>query len=590
MTWRVASLGGWTRSVGIALGSAVCLAAPAFAQLVRQPPPPTGPKLLIVPFGRVQPADSDIAIEVSDAFRDRMRLAHTDDFTAIQKRVMCDALDQSGFSCTAELEPTQVGQLANVLNARFIADGRVFPRGADSVLVLVRLVQAIRTNPMGTAASVLVARTRVSGSTGTALADRIDDKFQSFEYIQRCRSEREQKNWQRAVDAARRAMRYDPQSGGALLCLALTLQDQGAPSDSVQRALEAAHDADSLNTTVARQLGAIYQDKHDTVGLLHMLHHILQVDINDNELRRNAAHLYVMRNQPDSAVLLLDEALQRNPTQWDLLNVKAIAFAAWQKWDSAVAVMNLAAEVDSSKVDSAFISRSQEFATRMGDTTQMVKWIRRGTQKVPSWASNWYALTTLLLAKSDTAGAVAAVKEYIKLQASDGRGHLVYGNILEAQGQGDSAVVHARMAGEADSTYRPYAAGVFLRVAVRALQGSAFARADTLFGVAQDWASGDAQKTAIFYHGVAQFQEGYAQYQSATEAYQRLQKNKDNTAREPGCAAVKASTDFLAQAEGNITSQAAVNRETANQLLNYIPQLRTTLGQLGSARGFRCGP
>ena len=116
MTWRTASLGTWTRSVGIALGSAACLAAPAFAQLVRQPPPPTGPKMLVVTFGRVLPADSDIAIEVGDAFRDHIRLAHADDFTPIQKRVMCDALDQSGFTCTQELEPTQVGQLANVLN------------------------------------------------------------------------------------------------------------------------------------------------------------------------------------------------------------------------------------------------------------------------------------------------------------------------------------------------------------------------------------------------------------------------------------------------------------------------------------------
>jgi len=122
MTWRAASLGAWTRSVGIAVGSAVCLAAPAFAQLVRVLPTQNGPKVLIVPFGRVQPADSTIAIEVSDAFRDRIQAAHADDFTAIQKRVMCDALDQSGFGCTVELEPTQVGQLAGVLNARFIVD------------------------------------------------------------------------------------------------------------------------------------------------------------------------------------------------------------------------------------------------------------------------------------------------------------------------------------------------------------------------------------------------------------------------------------------------------------------------------------
>ncbi len=587
MTWRAASLGAWTRSVGIALGSAVCLAAPAFAQLVRQPPPPTGPKLIVVTFGRVLPADSDIAVEVGDAFRDRLRLAHVDDFTVITKRVMCDALDQSGFTCTQELEPTQVGQLANVLNARFIADGRIFPRG-DSALILVRLTQAIRNNPMGTAASIVVARSKVSGSNGTGLADRIDDKYQSFEHIQHCRDAREQKNYQRATDMARRALRYDPQSGGALLCLALTLQDQGAPEDTVQAALERAHDADSLNTTVARSLAYMYQEKHDTAQLLHMLHHILQVDINDNELRRNAAQVYVLRGQPDSAVMLLNDALQRNPSQWDLLNVKAIAFGAAQKWDSASTVMSFASEVDSAKVDSTFIARILDFADHAGDTALAFRWVRRGTQKVPAWSNNWYRYATMLLARNDTTGALAATKQFMTLAPGDGRGHLVYASLLQATGQEDSALAHAKMAGDADSLYRPSAAGVFLRAAVKALQASMFPRSDTLFAQAQKWASGDAQKTATFYRGMAQFQEGYQQLQVADTAYRRLQA-KDQTAREPGCTAFRASTDFFNQAEANISSQAAVNRESANQILTYIQQMRTNLTQLGSARALKCG-
>jgi hypothetical protein len=437
---------------------------------------------------------------------------------------------------------------------------------------------------------VVVSRAKTSGSVGTALADRIDDKFQSFEHIQHCRDAREQKNYARALDMARRALRYDPQSGGALLCEALTLQDQGAPQDSVQRALEAAHDADSLNTTVARTLAAIYQDKHDTTQLIHMLHHILQVDINDNDLRKGLAQLYVQRGHADSAVMILDDALQRNPTQWDLLTMKAIALGAEQKWDSAAAVMSLAAEVDSSKVDSTFLARMLELSEHAGDTARWIRWVRRATQRVPTWSGNWYRLTTLLLAKADTAGASDAVKQYMKLQPDDSRGHITYAYILEAQGQLDSGVAHARMAGTADSAYRPSAVGVFLRVAVKALQAQPpnFPRADTLFGAAQAWATGDPLQTATYYRGVAQFQEGYAQLQAAVDAYKKVQA-KDNTAREPGCAAVKASTDFLGQAETNISGAAAVNRDQANQLLNYLPQLRTTLTQLGSARALKCG-
>ena len=195
---------------------------------------------------------------------------------------------------------------------------------------------------------------------------------------------------------------------------------------------------------------------------------------------------------------------------------------------------------------------------------------------------------TLLLAKADTTGAMAAVQQFMKLAPDAGRGLLVYANLLQARGQVDSALAHAKMAGDADSLYRPSAAGVFLRAAVKALQDTAFARADTLFTAAQSWATGDAQKTASFYRGVAQFQEGYAKLNAASEAYKRLQA-KDQTAREPGCAAVRASTDFLNQAEANLTANVAINRETASQLLTYLPQFRTNLTQLAGPRAFKCG-
>ncbi len=589
MTWRAASVGTWTRSVAIALVSAVGLVAPARAQLARMQASPNAPKLLVVPFGKVTPADSDVANEIADRFRDRIRLAHNDDFAVILKRAMCEALEQSGFSCTTELEPTQVGQLANVMNARFIADGRLFSHG-DSLLVLVRLVQAVRTNPMGASASITVPRAKLSGSIGDQLADRIADKFRSFEYITRCRSERESKNYDRALDAARRALRYDAQSGGAYLCMALALQDQGGSPDSVQAALERAHDADSLNTTVARQLAVMYQDKRDTTNLIHMLRHIVAVDLNDNDLRKALAQLLVIRGHGDSAVMLLDEALARNPNQFDILLVKAIALGAQSKFDSAGLVMGQAAEVDSTKVDSSFISRTQELYERGGDSTRLLDWVRRGTVKVPTWTNNLYRYATMLLGKADTAGALAAVKEFMDKVPGDGRGHLVYATLLGARGQDDSALAHARMAGQADSNYRGPAAGIILRTAVKAFQGPPpnYARADTLFGQAQEWATGDAQKTAQFYRGVSQFQEGYAQVQAAQDAYKRFQQ-KDQSAREPGCAAVRSATDFLTAAEPNITGGAAANRDMANQLLGYLPTLRTALTQLGGNRALKCG-
>jgi predicted Zn-dependent protease len=352
----------------------------------------------------------------------------------------------------------------------------------------------------------------------------------------------------------------------------------------VQACLERAHDVDSLNTVVARQLAAIFEQKHDTAQLLHMLHHILQVDINDNDLRIGAAKLYVARNQPDSAVAVLDEGLSRTPNQVELLLARAVALSASHKFAEAAAAMAQAGELDSAKVDSTFIGRIVYDYDQAGDTVHAFEWVRRATVKQPNEPSWWYRYGIGLLARNDTTGAADAMRQFMKLAPTDGRGHLVYANLLIAKGQVDSAVAHAKMAGDADSTYRPNAAAIFLRAGVAALQAQTYPRADTLLSLAKAWAAGNLLPTATFYAGVAQFQRGYGAVQEAQRDAQGLRQ--DATLKDPGCAAVKAATDFLNLAEPNITSAAAVNRDLANQYLNYIPTLRAALPQM--ARAMKC--
>lgn len=583
----------WTRSFGLALAGAVCLAAPAAAQLARVQASPNAPKLLVAPFGRLQAQDSDLAMTVGDGLRERMRLDHTDDFQTVQKKAMCDILTESGFACTTGLEQTVIAQLARFANARFVVDGMLYPEGGDSLLILARLVQAVGTSPLSATASIQLPKAKVSASTGSQLADRLSDKFRAFEQITNCRNAREQKNYSRAIDAANRALRYDPQSGGALLCIALTLQDQGASTDTVLAVFERAHDADSLNTVVARQLARIYDQKGDTLQLLHMLHHILQVDVNDNELRIQTAHLFVVRRHADSAVILLDQALARNPNQFDLVQAKAISFAAGEKYDSAAANMRLAAEVDSTKIDSLFLERIVAFYDAAHDTAQVLTWEGRMAQHVPTYTANWYRYGTGLLAHGDTTAAMAAIKQFMTLAPTDGRGHLVYGTLLLAQaardtsqhGLLDSAVAHAKMTGDADSSYRSAAANIFLRVGVLALQAPPnYPRADSLLTVAKGWGEGEARQTATFYAGVAQFQRGYAAVTAAQPLLPRGQR--DPAVRDSACALVRTAGDFLNRAEPNITTAAAVNRDLANQLLNYLPQLRAPLPQM--ARVLKC--
>jgi tetratricopeptide (TPR) repeat protein len=591
-----APVGSWTRMAAAVLVAVSCVAAPAAAQLARVRAAPSAPKLLVVPFGRTLASDSDLAMEIPDGIRERMRLDHTGNFQTILKKAMCDILIESGFPCTSGLERNVIGQLARFANARYVIDGMIYNRGRDSLLILARLVEAFGQSPLAASTFIEVARNQVNSRIGRDLADRLADKYRAFEYVSNCRNAREQKDYQKAVEQAQRALRYDSQSGGAYLCMALARQDMGAPTDSVQGDLERAHDADSLNTVVARQLARIYEEKHDTTQLLHMLHHILQMDAGDNELRIATARLYVLTGHADSAVMLLDTALARNPNQYDILNAKSVSLAAARDWAAAAAALAQGAEVDSSKVDSLFIQRIIVLYDSAGDSTSAFDWVRRATQRLPEEPAYWYRYATELLARRDTAQAMTAIRRFITLAPNDGRGHLVLATLLLGAGHADStdtatirafedsAVMHAKMAGDADSAYRVNAAPIFLRVGAAALQRQKYPRADTLLTVAKEWAGPQTAPTAGFYLGVAQVQLGLAAVQQAQGMQEAARRNQ--AVRDSACALVRSGADYLNLAEPNLTANAAVNRDLANSLLTYLPQLRAAFPQLN--RALRC--
>jgi len=510
----------WARVVVVSLLCLACHAVPATAQLSRLPASANAPKLLVAPFGRDQVADSLLSTAAADAVRQRMLTSHTGDFATITKEAVCKALEESGFSCTQPLEPSQIGQLAHLLNARFMVDGMVFPHGADSVLVLARLLQTVRQNPLAASASMVAGRARVGNSVGNALADLLADKFRSFEPITNCRTALDAKDFAKAAEAANRALRYDRESGGAYLCLAQVLQANGGNTDSVQAAYERAHNADSLNTLVGRQLYLIYEAKHDTTQMLHMLHHIMQVDVADNDIRKVAVQVQVQRGHADSAVMILDEALNRNPNQLDLLVVKAIALSAESKFADAGASMAAAAAIDSTKIDSMFIVRAVSYYDAANDSANAFTWRKICTLRTPGDADCWFKYANGLYDRHDTTGAMDAIRSLIRLHPESGRGQIVLANWFGVAALADSAqsalaatmfdssMAEAKAAVQADSSWRPQAASMFLRAGYSAFQAKGFPRAIEVLSQGQPWAAQNNAPTFAFFIGSSQFQIG----------------------------------------------------------------------------------
>jgi tetratricopeptide (TPR) repeat protein len=445
------------------------------------------------------------------------------------------------------------------------------------VLVLARLLQTVRTNPLAASAAMVADRAKLGGTVGSSLADRLADKFRSFEPITNCRAALETKDFAKATDAANRALRYDRESGGAYLCMAQVLQANGGSPDSVQAAYERAHDADSLNTLVGRQLYLIYEAKHDTAQMLHMLHHIMQVDVADNDIRKVAVEVQVRRGHADSAVAILDDALNRNPNQVDLLVLKSIALGAESKFAEAGASMAAAAAVDSAKIDSMFIARAVSFYDAANDSANAFTWRRICTDRTPGDGDCWFKYASGLYDRHDTAGAIVAIRHLVALHPETGRGQIVLANWQGAAGQLDSSLAEAKAAVVADSSWRPQAAAMFLRAGYAAFQAKDYPKTIELLSQAQPWAVGQTLVTISYLLGNSQFNIGLP-------VLQQLQALKVDPSKrasvDSACALSKTIIDNFTPAQTNVAAGAAISRDAANQILTYIGNVTTALGPM----------
>lgn len=549
------SAGTWARSLGAVLLT-VGLAAPpqARAQLAR---PRTvamdAPKLLVVPFNREQ-QDSVLSLLVADAVRERLRTAHSIRFNTLSRQNICDNLTQSGFPCDVPLETGVIRTLANFLNTRYVAEGWMVRNGGDSMRITVRFYERVGQPPQGAMITVTVPVARVNNGVGNEIANQIARAHRAFEDVVECREALEQRNYNRAMQRAMNSVREFPANSGAHLCMAQVHRAQNAPRDSVIAHLRLAAAADSLNAPALRMLAAEYEHVADTASMVETLTRILSIE-RDADLRVRTIRLFVQLGRNEQAIALANQGLAGNLINVELMQAKAIAFAAMSRWDSAASTLQHVSEVDTAAVDSAFVFRLTNYLRQIPDSVSLFSWVRRATQRFPSQAPYWYELSNLAIVNGDTNLAMTAAQQYIRLMPTDGRGHFALARVQIARGMYDSALAHIQALAQ-DSSLRQFAAPLLVPIGGQMLRDSNYTRAAEILGQARQWGTGRSQITAAYFQGVALIQLGV---------------RADNEAQNSrNCEVARRSEQNWNEAEQAIIAGAAQDRQQANRFLTEI--------------------
>ncbi len=549
--------------------AAAALVAPAAAQIARVTTSAGSVKVVVVPFSRPD-RDSALSVQIANAVRDRLKLAFTDRFNAVDKRLIDTNLVSSGFPVDMPLDPTSARQLARVLNARLLVEGVILQLGDDSIEVVGRMSEVTQTLPQSASASVRLERRAAGTRTGNDIANRLADAFRSFEPAKQCQAFRQGQDYPKALTAANDALRRYPNSSQALLCMAQVMRAQNAAPDTVIKVLVRAQNADSMNVLAQWQLMRYYEEQHDTSGMIQSMHHILIADANNNEVRIALVRLHIARNEPDSSLRILNESLDRNPNQADLLDVRSRVYAMLNRLGDAAGDLAHVAALDSTKVDSLLVYRIYNTYKAAHDTVNQLAWADTATRRFPTQVSYWYELAALRRAKADSAGAMQAIRGYLRVLPNDARINLVYAGYLYDAGQFDSARVRALAAAEADSTLRGNAAAVLFGIGAR-LRAEHPADAVVLLQRAKDWATNAPARTReqiAFFLGIGQYQLAVA----ADTAAQAASGRDQTSAR---CEAARREAALIDQVEANVTAGGRTAPDTAQQILTQaVPAYR----------------
>jgi len=544
-----------------------------------------------------------------DAARERLAGLARYKVTVVAKPKLCEALKASDFACDVLLDESQALLLARFMNANAYTTGTLDRSGGS-------LVASIRVRDIGSSGyaalfSVTSGNPGTPAALGEAIAQRLNSVVRAGEQARECNDQRQKSQFNKALDAARKALTIEPNLAAAHICMATVYEAQRMPLDSQLVAYQRAAKGDSLNATAWENVARLYQQKGDTLKAIDAFIHELQGEPQNLQLRLGIAELLRQQKQYQRAVALLDDGLAKSQGDQRMLDLKARICIEGELWrcvlDGFVAVV----KNDTTRLgDSAFIKAALGAAQQLADTEQLLYFSHAAVRHFPKSAAFWKTLGAAFDAKGQRDSSIWAYRQSVALDPSDvGASLLVAKAIVDgamydtAQAgklKADTAALHAYRNAFADKldTARNYVAkavsspdtALRLNAAVILLTGGSKIGQAQAYDRARPWleqtlqlvaprAPADTVGPRQQIRVQASFWYGVSLFQMLPPAYQAMVKSKN-------CNDAKDVNDRIARTKEALLAGARVSPSFVNTLLTNLAKFEEQMPKVRQA--FKC--
>jgi Flp pilus assembly protein TadD len=533
------------------------------------------PRMLVANPSTSSPADEPASVAIGTGARKRMDKIAGNDYQVITDSLMNEALKQYDFPPNAILSPALNVQLAkNIPNTRVVVTSTM-TRAGNEHAVTARLVGT--TDEAGYVVTLAQQPNQPLPDFGAKVAEALEPGVKALGDARECMSQLEQKKFDKATDAANKALKTAPNDGLAHYCLAQIAREQHRPVGEIVQQLQEATKGDNLSLAAYSQLADIYQAQNDTAKTVAIFSDLLRVAPTNQKLRENIFKYLLQAGKPDVAKAVADSGLRLDPANADLLDLKSNACAFLSDFKCAMDAINQRWQLDSARsgTDTLFLAKAVAFSEqRLADTNpkptkqdslDYISWVRRSAAKSPN---NPQVLAGLIRAYGMAGQPDSALAVTRKLMALDSTN--VVPALAAVQSLAAAKQLDSTHAGEfisfvqrhGDATAKDQLAAILLSASSPYLQQETHDWAKAVSLLKQSVALADPKgKVAT----PANFYLGFADFQLAAEMDAQTEKQKS-------CDLAKQEAALLGDSRTALNNGKAQNAETAAKLLGYLDQ------------------
>lgn len=326
--------------------------------------------------------DSVSAVAIGEGIRLRMDKISGRDFRVLSRADMNEALVQFGYPADAILSALPARNLGQALNARLLLVSTLTRNQAGLYTVTSRLAGI--NDDAGNVVTLTQAASQPLGDLGGKVGDGFAPALKAFSDAKACvdltRTEPE-----KAAAAAKRALTTMPRHGLANYCLGQLALARGRRADSTEamQYFQAAVTGDPLSLAAWTQLAAGREAAGDTLQTIEALKQMLRIAPTNQPLRELAFKKFLSYGKPEIAEEVANDGLELDPTNIDLLELRANARIFRENYSGALDDLEQIIALDSTRADSTFYVKFLVTASQKPDTARLVRWSSQGLRKFP---------------------------------------------------------------------------------------------------------------------------------------------------------------------------------------------------------------